>query len=76
MPIKASGDRIRERREELELSQQAASISAGIALYTWQRAERGDRMNRITLRKIGRALDADYREFVEEEVPPKELART
>lgn len=63
------GQRIRDRREELELSQEKAAELAGLGVDTWRTTERGykarsgvdpatstHRPVRITVRKIAKAL--------------------
>ncbi|MFJ7531346.1 helix-turn-helix domain-containing protein [Rhodococcus qingshengii] len=41
------GDRVRRRRDELDLTQEAASVVTGISVTTYQKIENGHRMPRL-----------------------------
>jgi len=51
------GERVRERRLELDLSQRDAAARAGISNQTWLNVENGRSANERSLAKIERALD-------------------
>ena len=52
------------RQSQLK-SQQQVAAEAGIGLYTYQRAERGDRVSQRTVQKIARALHVEPEELLE-----------
>jgi transcriptional regulator with XRE-family HTH domain len=62
--VEVAGELLRDVREDLLLSQRAAAHKAGVTLSTLQKAEGGGPTSRISLRKIARALDRDFREFI------------
>jgi DNA-binding XRE family transcriptional regulator len=67
MAVATKQDKLRELREEQLKAQQQVAQDAGIALFTYQRAERGDKMSPTTLRKIARALGVALEDLVREE---------
>ena len=67
MALEVDGEKVRDLREGQMMESQARfSERAGISEYTLQRAERGDGMSRLTVRKIANALGVDYRELLAE----------
>lgn len=59
------GERIRNRRAELELSQEAAAVRCGIHWTQLGKVERGQRSLRLeTIVKIADGLDVDAGELV------------
>lgn len=74
MAVVAKQGRLREIREDQLKTQQQVALDSGIALFTYQRAERGDEISTMTLRKIARALSVGLAEVLE--TPGKVIART
>lgn len=74
------GERIRERREQLGLSQEGAAAKAGISSSTWQDYEYGTRSKRFasTKRKVAAALDwpVNFDELLERGVDPHTVTDT
>lgn len=61
------GERVRQRRLELELSQEAAAVRCGIHWTQLGKVERGQRSLRLeTIVKIAAGLDVDPGELVRE----------
>lgn len=59
------GDRVRSRREQLDLTQEAASVVTGISVTTYQKIENGHRMPRLeNIVKLLRGLDMDPSELL------------
>lgn len=71
------GERIRERREHLGLSQEGAAAKAGISASTWQDYEYDTRGKRFpsTKRKVAAALDwpVNFDELLARGVDPAEI---
>lgn len=65
------GDRVRDRRQELGLSQEAAAVRCGIHWTQLGKVERGQRSLRLeTIVKIASGLDVDAGELVSGLPPP------
>lgn len=63
--LRVFGSRVRERREELKLSQEAAALRCGIHWTQLGKVERGQRSVRLeTLVRIAEGLDIDAGQLV------------
>jgi DNA-binding XRE family transcriptional regulator len=59
------GRRVRERRLQLDLTQEAASVATGISVTTYQKIENGHRMPRLeNIVKLLRGLSMDPSELL------------
>ena len=67
MGVRIAHHKMRRLREDQLRTQQEVAADAGIVLSTYQRAEDGIPVSRITLRKIARALLVEPEELLEVE---------
>jgi transcriptional regulator with XRE-family HTH domain len=74
------GDRIRDRRELLDLSIRGAALAAGLSHTTWSRIERGERSanNRFVLARMAQAMRCPVSDLTGERAVPdtREAATT
>jgi transcriptional regulator with XRE-family HTH domain len=62
---RAFGQRVRDRRNQLDLTQEAASVATGISVTTYQKIENGHRMPRLeNLLKLVRGLQVEPNELL------------
>ncbi|MER6955994.1 helix-turn-helix transcriptional regulator [Streptomyces sp. NPDC000618] len=57
---RAVGDRLRERRLHLNLTQEAVHLAAGVSRYTLQRAEAGEEVQISTLIRVAHVLGSRF----------------
>ncbi len=76
MSVKVDGEKLREAREDADLSQRELGEKAGVSADTILRMEAGEGgAYGRTVRKIAKALNMEYEDLVEDASRGKALAR-